>query len=136
MSSQAGVPQPMRGWYPDPWGQAALRFWDGVAWTGYLHTPVAQYPVQPYQQQPYQQQPYQQQAYPVQVYEPQPTQVLDLSGLAAGSDQPTQVVPLPVTGPERPAAAANQAPLVWWLAGASVAAVFVVSIALAWILAR
>lgn len=121
MSSQTGVPQPMRGWYPDPWGQAALRFWDGVAWTGYLHTPVQPYPVQPY---------------PVQQYQPQPTQVLDLSGLTAGAEQPTQVVPLPVTEPERPVAAANRAPLVWWLAGASVAAVFVVSIALAWILSR
>jgi uncharacterized protein len=31
------------GWYPDPWRQAALRWWDGTAWTGEVqHTsPVA-----------------------------------------------------------------------------------------------
>lgn len=30
------------GWYPDPWGVAALRWWDGVAWLGYTHDlPVA-----------------------------------------------------------------------------------------------
>ena len=23
------------GWYPDPYGQAALRFWDGRGWTGH-----------------------------------------------------------------------------------------------------
>jgi membrane protease YdiL (CAAX protease family) len=23
------------GWYPDPWGLASLRWWDGTAWTGY-----------------------------------------------------------------------------------------------------
>lgn len=26
---------PPAGWYPDPWGQAWWRWWDGVAWTGY-----------------------------------------------------------------------------------------------------
>jgi DNA polymerase III epsilon subunit-like protein len=25
------------GWYPDPWGEADLRWWDGVAWTGSVH---------------------------------------------------------------------------------------------------
>jgi uncharacterized protein len=31
------------GWYPDPWRQAALRWWDGTAWTGELQqtSPVA-----------------------------------------------------------------------------------------------
>lgn len=24
------------GWYPDPWGAAALRWWDGTAWTGHV----------------------------------------------------------------------------------------------------
>jgi hypothetical protein len=29
----AGAAHPA-GWYPDPWGRAARRFWDGAAWTG------------------------------------------------------------------------------------------------------
>jgi uncharacterized protein len=31
------------GWYPDPWRQAALRWWDGNAWTGEVQqtAPVA-----------------------------------------------------------------------------------------------
>lgn len=31
------------GWYPDPWRQAALRWWDGTAWTGEVQqtSPVA-----------------------------------------------------------------------------------------------
>jgi hypothetical protein len=28
-----GPPPP--GWHPDPWGQAAQRYWDGTAWTGH-----------------------------------------------------------------------------------------------------
>ena len=23
------------GWYPDPWGKAVRRYWDGTAWTGH-----------------------------------------------------------------------------------------------------
>jgi hypothetical protein len=30
-----GIPQ---GWYPDPSGQAALRWWNGYAWTSDTHT--------------------------------------------------------------------------------------------------
>lgn len=30
---------PGAGWYPDPWGQAPARWWDGSAWTG--HTGAA-----------------------------------------------------------------------------------------------
>ncbi len=24
------------GWYPDPWGLASVRYWDGAAWTGHV----------------------------------------------------------------------------------------------------
>jgi len=27
------------GWYPDPWGQAATRWWDGSTWTGHTAQP-------------------------------------------------------------------------------------------------
>jgi hypothetical protein len=26
---------PVPGWYSDPWGHAALRYWDGLEWTGW-----------------------------------------------------------------------------------------------------
>ncbi len=29
------------GWYPDPWKQAALRWWDGTQWTGNVHDEVS-----------------------------------------------------------------------------------------------
>jgi uncharacterized protein len=28
------------GWFPDPWNNSAVRFWDGRAWTGHVATPV------------------------------------------------------------------------------------------------
>lgn len=28
------------GWYPDPWGLAARRWWDGRAWTGHVDPPA------------------------------------------------------------------------------------------------
>ncbi|RIS79098.1 exonuclease domain-containing protein [Mycobacteroides abscessus] len=32
------------GWYPDPWGQAAVRWWNGVEWTGWTHPPAPSLP--------------------------------------------------------------------------------------------
>lgn len=29
------------GWHPDPWGLAALRWWDGSTWTGHVSGPPA-----------------------------------------------------------------------------------------------
>ena len=29
------------GWYPDPWGQAAQRWWDGQQWTSHVSGPTA-----------------------------------------------------------------------------------------------
>jgi hypothetical protein len=34
-----GAPAP--GWYADPWGQAAQRFWDGASWTPHVVAGVA-----------------------------------------------------------------------------------------------
>jgi hypothetical protein len=28
---------PAAAWYPDPWGRATLRWWDGTEWTGYVN---------------------------------------------------------------------------------------------------
>jgi DNA polymerase-3 subunit epsilon len=42
-SGSASVPQPavasdqVAAWYPDPYGEAQLRWWDGSAWTVHLH---------------------------------------------------------------------------------------------------
>jgi hypothetical protein len=39
----AGPPQQIpAGWYPDPWRQAAFRWWDGAQWTAHLHQPQSQ----------------------------------------------------------------------------------------------
>jgi hypothetical protein len=35
---------PAPGWYADPWGHAAGRFWDGAQWTG--HTDPGNVPAQ------------------------------------------------------------------------------------------
>ncbi len=29
------------GWYPDPWGHAPMRYFDGVQWTPHLGPPIA-----------------------------------------------------------------------------------------------
>ncbi|GAA2661101.1 DUF2510 domain-containing protein [Streptomyces lunalinharesii] len=77
MTEHPAVPQ---GWYQDPSGAAALRWWDGARWTEHTQAapPQAPVPQQPYppqaaqppvQQQPYPpQQPYPQQPYPQQQY--------------------------------------------------------------------
>jgi uncharacterized protein DUF2510 len=35
---------PAPGWYQDPAGTGASRWWDGVSWTGHVHPPAAQSP--------------------------------------------------------------------------------------------
>jgi hypothetical protein len=35
--AQADMPPP--GWHPDPWGLAALRWWDGANWSGHVSGP-------------------------------------------------------------------------------------------------
>ncbi len=30
------IPPTPADWYPDPWGQARLRYWDGQSWTGHV----------------------------------------------------------------------------------------------------
>lgn len=32
--------RPPEGWYPDPTGESAQRYWDGAAWTAHLHPAV------------------------------------------------------------------------------------------------
>ena len=33
------------GWHPDPWGLAAVRWWDGSGWTGHVSGPSATKPI-------------------------------------------------------------------------------------------
>ncbi|MCU1365502.1 MAG: hypothetical protein JWN39_1141, partial [Ilumatobacteraceae bacterium] len=44
MSDRWAAPTPP-GWFPDPWGAPAVRYWNGVHWTGNLA--VAPWPVAP-----------------------------------------------------------------------------------------
>ena len=41
--------QPGPGWFPDPWGHAPLRYWDGGQWTGYTSAAA---PAVPYRGDP------------------------------------------------------------------------------------
>lgn len=34
-TSTAVASLPVAAWYPDPWGQRRVRYWDGFEWTGY-----------------------------------------------------------------------------------------------------
>jgi hypothetical protein len=47
-------PNPPAGWFPDPWGAAEMRYWDGAQWTAHVHPPAApaQAPAQPAAAQP------------------------------------------------------------------------------------
>jgi membrane protease YdiL (CAAX protease family) len=37
--ANAPLQAPVPGWYPDPWGRAAWRWWDGYAWTWITQPP-------------------------------------------------------------------------------------------------
>lgn len=36
-ASLVAAAAPVAGWYADPWGAAAYRWWDGATWTGHVH---------------------------------------------------------------------------------------------------
>jgi hypothetical protein len=43
MASTPNTPaNPPAGWFPDPWGVAEMRYWDGAQWTAHVHPPAAQ----------------------------------------------------------------------------------------------
>ncbi len=41
VAAAAPVPTTPSGWYPDPWGLASLRWWDGATWSGDVSGPGA-----------------------------------------------------------------------------------------------
>ncbi|GAA2245668.1 DUF2510 domain-containing protein [Herbiconiux moechotypicola] len=47
MSDASGPAQVPAGWYPDPSGQAARRWWDGTRWTEHTDAPAAPAPAAP-----------------------------------------------------------------------------------------
>jgi hypothetical protein len=42
--SYAAVMTTPPGWYPDPWSQSPLRYWDGADWTAHVSGPPAGFP--------------------------------------------------------------------------------------------
>ncbi|MER7989054.1 phospholipid scramblase-related protein [Streptomyces noursei] len=68
MTEHPAVP---RGWYQDPSGAAALRWWDGARWTEHTQAAPPPAPAPAPQQQYAPQAPVQQQPYPPQQYAPQ-----------------------------------------------------------------
>jgi hypothetical protein len=37
--SARGAGSAIAGWYPDPWGRSAWRWWDGKQWSGWISPP-------------------------------------------------------------------------------------------------
>src|SRR2546430_198988 len=37
--TETPAPATPPGWYPDPYGKAARRYWDGAEWTGHVDAP-------------------------------------------------------------------------------------------------
>ncbi|HYU59829.1 MAG TPA: DUF2510 domain-containing protein [Solirubrobacterales bacterium] len=83
--------RPAPGWYPDPGGTSARRYWDGAQWTGHLEPaqpPAGQAaPVQPTPDQPAPAEPSPQQVAPAQ---PSPRQVSSEAPLSRWAVMPSK----------------------------------------------